>query len=72
LSGVADASIQFDDLCHLLESLGFDKRVNGSHHIFRKDGVAAKINLHRAGSQAKPYQVKQVRAMILEEKLGGK
>ena len=71
LSGTADAAIRFDDLCHLLESMGFDKRVRGSHHIFRKNGVAAKINLQRAGAQAKPYQVKQVRAAILEAKLGG-
>ncbi|HXP87426.1 MAG TPA: type II toxin-antitoxin system HicA family toxin [Bryobacteraceae bacterium] len=71
MSGTADAAIRFEDLCHLLESLGFEKRVRGSHHIFRKDGVVAKVNLQRAGAQAKPYQVKQVRAMILEAKLGG-
>ena len=71
LSGTADAAIRFEDLCHLLESLGFEKRVRGSHHLFRKSGVAAKINLQRAGGQAKPYQVKQVRAIILEARLGG-
>ena len=71
LSGTADAAIRFEDLCHLLESLGFEKRVRGSHHIFRLSGVAAKVNLQRAGAQAKPYQVKQVRAVILEAKLGG-
>ena len=71
LSGTADAAIRFEDLCHLLESLGFEKRVRGSHHIFRRIGVAAKVNLQRAGAQAKPYQVKQVRAVILEAKLGG-
>ncbi len=71
LSGTADAAIRFDDLCHLLETLGFEKRVRGSHHVFRKEGVAAKINLQRDGAQAKPYQVKQVRAIILEAKLGG-
>ena len=71
LSGTADAAIRFEDLCRLLESLGFEKRVKGSHHIFRKNGVAAKINLQRAGGQAKPYQVKQARAAILEAKLGG-
>ena len=32
LSGAADAAIRFDDLCQLLESLGFEKRVRGSHH----------------------------------------
>jgi predicted RNA binding protein YcfA (HicA-like mRNA interferase family) len=38
----------------LLESLGFEKRVKGSHHLFRKSGVEEKINLQRAGAQAKP------------------
>ena len=52
LSGAADAAIRFDDLCRLLESLGFDKRVRGSHHIFRKSGVEEKINLQRAGANA--------------------
>jgi len=45
--------------------------VKGSHPVFRKDGVTAKVNIEKSGAQAKPYQVKQVRAMILEEKLGG-
>jgi predicted RNA binding protein YcfA (HicA-like mRNA interferase family) len=72
LSGTADAAIRFDDLCQLLESLGFEKRVRGSHHLFRKSGVEEKINLQRSGSQAKPYQVKQVRAIILKAKLGDK
>jgi predicted RNA binding protein YcfA (HicA-like mRNA interferase family) len=71
LSGTADAAIRFDELCQLLESLGFDKRVRGSHHLFRKSGVTDKINLQKEGAQAKPYQVKQVRAVILEAKLGG-
>ena len=62
--------MRFDDLCHLLESLGFEKRVRGSHHLFRKNGVEEKISLKRAGSQAKPYQVKHVRAVILKGKLG--
>ena len=70
LSGTADAAIRFDELCLLLESLGFAKRVRGSHHLFRKSGVAEMINLQREGAQAKPYQVKQVRAVILKAKLG--
>jgi len=70
LSGTADAAIRFDELCQLLESLGFEKRVRGSHHLFRKGGVEERINLQRAGANAKPYQVKQVRAAILKAKLG--
>jgi predicted RNA binding protein YcfA (HicA-like mRNA interferase family) len=72
LSGAADAAIRFDDLCQLLESLGFEKRVRGSHHLFRKSGVEERINLQRAGGNAKPYQVKQVRAALLKAKLGSK
>ena len=52
--------------------LGFEKRVRGSHHLFRKSGVEEKINLQRAGTNAKPYQVKQVRTAILKAKLGSK
>ena len=50
LSGTSDVAIRFGDLCLLLESLGFEKRVEGS--------------------QAKPYQVTQARALILKYKLG--
>jgi predicted RNA binding protein YcfA (HicA-like mRNA interferase family) len=51
--------------------LGFEERVKGSHHIFRKEGIEDRINLQQDGSKAKPYQVKQVRAMIVRYKLGG-
>ena len=71
LSGTADAAIRFDELCSLLESLGFDKRVSGSHHLFRKSGVEERINLQRDGKHAKPYQVKQARAVILRYRLSG-
>ena len=70
LSGTSDAAIRFDDLCSLLESLGFEKRVKGSHHLFWKAGVEERINLQREGNNAKPYQVKQVRAVILKYRLG--
>jgi predicted RNA binding protein YcfA (HicA-like mRNA interferase family) len=71
LSRTSDANIRFDDLCHLLSSLGFEMRVRGGHHIFRKAGLEEKINLQREGSEAKPYQVRQVRAVILKYRLGG-
>lgn len=71
LSGTSDANIHFDDLCDLLRSLGFEVRIRGSHHMFRKEGVVEKINLQRAGNKAKPYQVKQVRNVLVKYKLGG-
>ena len=71
LKGTADANIAYKDLCQLLMHLGFEERTKGSHHIFRKSGVDEKINLQRDGNNAKPYQVKQVRTVILKYKLGG-
>jgi hypothetical protein len=70
LAGTSDATIRFEELCALLEGLRFEKRVRGSHHLFRKAGVEEKINLQRDGNHAKPYQVKQVRAILLRYKLG--
>jgi len=70
LRGKSDANIPFDDLCQLLRHLRFDERTRGSHHIFRRAGVEERINLQRDGSKAKPYQVSQVRRVILKYKLG--
>ena len=66
LRGLSDANIEFDDLCHLLRHLGFEMRVRGSHHTFRKAGVMDKVNIQREGSKAKPYQVRQVRNLVLK------
>lgn len=52
LRGASDANIAFDDLCQLLRRLGFDQRVRGSHHNFRRQGIEQKINLQKDGSQA--------------------
>jgi hypothetical protein len=71
LRGTADQNVSFDDLCGLLEKIGFQKRIRGSHNMFRKEGVVEKINLQRDGSKAKVYQVRQVRAVLLKYKLGG-
>ncbi|MCY4365753.1 MAG: type II toxin-antitoxin system HicA family toxin [Chloroflexi bacterium] len=65
LSGRSDANIHFDDLRSLLLRLGFAERTRGSHHIFRKNGVRELINIQRDGNHAKPYQVRQVRQVIL-------
>lgn len=69
LRGTSDASIPFDGLCHLLQRLGFQMRVRGSHHIFFKDEVEEILNLQPMGASAKTYQVKQVRNVILRHKL---
>ena len=70
LRGSSDANIAFDDLCQLVRRLGFEESIRGSHHNFRKASVEQKINLQKDGSKAKAYQVKQVRAVIVDNKLG--
>lgn len=54
----------------LLLSLNFEERTKGSHHIFRRADVEERINLQRDGNKAKPYQVRQVRSVILRYRLG--
>ena len=50
--------------------LSFDERIKGDHHIFTREGVEEILNLQPKGSMAKPYQVKQVRNVIVRYKLG--
>ena len=69
LSGTADANIRFEDLQSLLGALGFAERIKGDHHIYSKAGVAEILNLQPRGSMAKPYQVKQVRTVVVRYKL---
>ena len=65
----SDANIRFDELCRLLEAKGFRMRISGSHHIFTRTGVVERINIQREGSNAKPYQVRQVRKILAQYKL---
>jgi hypothetical protein len=54
----------------LLHVLGFDERRRGSHRIFTREGVPEIINLQsRPDGTAKPYQVKQVRTIVLDRGL---
>ena len=69
LRGTSDANIPFFGLCNLLKVFGFDERIRGDHHIFTKNNVNEILNLQPIGSEAKPYQVKQIRNIILKYKL---
>jgi predicted RNA binding protein YcfA (HicA-like mRNA interferase family) len=69
LRGESDQNVAFDDLLFLLESLGFEKRIKGSHHVFSKDGIEEIVNIQPSGSKAKPYQVKQLRNVLVKYKL---
>lgn len=69
MRGANDANIPFSDLCVLLLQLGFVDRVRGDHHIFARADVIEILNLQPKHGQAKPYQVKQVREVIVKYKL---
>ena len=62
----SDANVTFERLRALLRRLGFDERIKGDHHIFTKDGVEEILNLQPKDGKGKPYQVKQVRDVILK------
>ena len=69
LRGTSDTNIGFDELVSLLGRLGFQLRIKGSHHIFYKENIAEIINIQGMSGKAKPYQVKQVRTIILKYKM---
>jgi len=70
LSGCSDSNIQFSELCQLLYKLDFKERIRGDHHILSKQGISEIINIQPKEGKAKPYQVKQIRNLILKYKLG--
>ena len=65
IEGRSSANIRFNDLRALLHRLGFDERIRGSHHIFSRDDLDEVLNIQPRGSDAKPYQVRQIRRVIL-------
>ena len=69
LRGSSDANIRFSELRALLSRLGFAERIKGSHHIFTREDVDEILNLQPRHSLAKPYQVKQVRQILVRYKL---
>lgn len=70
LSGVSNKNVHFDDLVLILLKIGFEQRnTGGSHRIFYKDGIEEIINIQPLNTKAKPYQVRQVRQIILKYKL---
>ncbi len=70
LSGRSDANVRFRDLRRLLAVLGFEERIRGGHYIYTREGIVDIINLQPRGSLAKPYQVRQVRQLIVQCQLG--
>lgn len=70
LRGTSDNNIDFIDFCTLLKRLSFQERIKGSHHIFYQEKISEIINIQPNDSKAKAYQIKQVRHLIINYKLG--
>lgn len=71
LSGTKDKNISFAELQSLLVKLEFVCRIKGDHFIYTRDDVEEILNIQPNGNLAKPYQVKQIRNIILKYHLGG-
>ena len=52
LSGSSDQNIAFRDVRRILVKLGFSLRINGSHHIFFKEGIDEILNLQPKAGKA--------------------
>ncbi|HEY4853740.1 MAG TPA: type II toxin-antitoxin system HicA family toxin [Streptosporangiaceae bacterium] len=63
--GGAVTNVSFSDLVVLLEALGFEEvGGKGSHRVFTRLGVIEILTLQEVRGQAKPYQVRQVAAVV--------
>ena len=71
LNGKCDSNIKFVDLCKVLDYYDFEKRINGSHHIYFKKGIEEIVNIQPRRDLSKNYQVKQVRDIIIKYKIYG-
>ena len=70
ISGKADNNIKFSDFQNLIIDLGFEfKNQEGSHKIYRHDGIKERMTIQNDGGKAKGYQVRQLRAIIIKHKL---
>jgi predicted RNA binding protein YcfA (HicA-like mRNA interferase family) len=71
VAGGRDANFAFGELRYILIRLGFEERIHGSHHVFRRSDIPEHVVLQPDGKDAKGYQVRQVRNLILKYPLGG-
>ena len=58
-------NLRFGEACALARAFGFHlSRVKGSHHIFAHPNLRELVNLQEVKGKAKPYQVKQLLALV--------
>lgn len=62
-----DNNIRFDDVCNLLDYLGFVHRQSGTSHIvYSRDDYDGIINLQNKNGKCKAYQIAQLRKTFRE------
>jgi hypothetical protein len=65
LSSGAITNVDFSDAQLLLQALGFEEvRVTGSHHVYVRVDIPEQLNLQDRRGQAKPYQLRQLIALV--------
>ena len=70
LAGGSLHNVAFADLCRLAEALGFRlDRVRGGHHIYVNRELSVRMNLQDRHGEAKPYQIRQLLAVVEEYNL---
>ncbi len=64
------AGVRFREICLLAEHVGFTRRGGkGSHVVYEKDGVDEILTFQERKGMAKPYQVRQLLAVIEKYRL---
>ena len=71
VGGESDKNFSFKELCTFVQQAGFTLRSGrGDHSLFFKEGVTEIINLQPSrDGKAKPYQVREIRGIILKYQL---
>lgn len=60
-------NVQFAELQRLMEELGFVlDRVRGSHHLYWHSSLRLRLNLQPCKGEAKPYQIRQLMALVAQ------
>ncbi len=64
------ANVDFADAQRLVRRLGFEElRVTGSHHVYSCPGIAQQLNLQDRRGHTKPYQLRQLAALVRQYNL---
>ncbi len=66
-------NIKFNDACAFVEEIGYSlsRQKGTSHKIYKMKGIQESINLQNKNGDAKPYQINEIRDIIIKYKLGG-